>query len=279
MSRAPYGHDQRVYGTPWLTRALIALLVAVFAGQLLWDHSAEAELETQIERVLELAAQRPDARIDASVLDRMPPAARLHFSNLVRSPTAEPGPHDAELEAATAGLVEAADALSVRILGYRPGEPSVLSAITSAFAHGSLIHLVANLLFLWAAGPVIECFWDRGLYLFGYVLFGAAALAAHQLAQPDSVVPLVGASGAISGLLGAFVVGFPRTRVQLPFVEVPALAVVLVWGSFQVVMMGLGLDQGVAHEAHLGGLAAGISMAIVVRRAGRQIGDAGAGPG
>lgn len=277
---APYGHDQPVYGTPWATRGLVCLLALVFAGQWLWDggdRGAQAELSAAIDRVVELRSAHPEARVDRSLLGRAPVSARRSLGAIGRADGQAVGAHDVELETAVESMIEASSRLSVRLMGYRSGEPSLLSAITAGFVHAGPWHLLSNVLFLLAVGPVIECFWDRPAYLIGYALFGLAATGAHHLANPDSLVPLVGASGAISGLLGAFVVGFPRTRVRLPGIDVPAVAVALLWAGMQLAFALAGFEQGVAHEAHLGGLCAGVVAALGMRLSGRQIGDAGDG--
>ncbi len=88
--------------------------------------------------------------------------------------------------------------------------PAGHSGTCGPFVHANLWHLLGNMVFLWLAGAVIECFWDRGPFVGLYFVAGAAAVLAQHLADPDSMVPLVGASGAIAGRLGASLIGMHR---------------------------------------------------------------------
>ncbi len=156
-----------------------------------------------------------------------------------------------------------------------------LSPISSMFLHGSWAHLLGNGLFLWVFGNNVEDVMGRGRFLLFYLLCGLAAAAVHVLVQPASAVPTVGASGAISGAMGAYLVLFPRVRVRMLFVFVvfwrvlpmPAWAVLLWWFALQVL---LGLPDlaavasargGVAVWAHVGGFIAGAALVRLFQRA------------
>lgn len=149
-----------------------------------------------------------------------------------------------------------------------------LSPLTSMFLHGSWAHLLGNALFLWVFGNNVEDVMGRGRFLLFYLLCGLAAGAVHVVMHPGSVVPTVGASGAISGAMGAYLVLFPRVRVRMLFIFIivfriiplPAWAVLLWWFVLQLL---LGLPDllatssqtgGVAVWAHLGGFAAGVIL-------------------
>lgn len=150
-----------------------------------------------------------------------------------------------------------------------------LTPLTSMFLHGGWGHLLGNCLFLWIFGNNVEDSMGRMRYLAFYLLCGLAAAGAHVLAGPASPVPTVGASGAISGVLGAYLVLYPRVhvRVLIPIiifftvVRVPAFVVLLLWFAFQVLA---GLPQlssvdadvsgGVAVWAHVGGFLAGVLL-------------------
>jgi membrane associated rhomboid family serine protease len=149
-----------------------------------------------------------------------------------------------------------------------------LTPITSMFLHGSWGHLFGNALFLWVFGNNVEDSMGRLRFLMFYTLCGLAAAAAQVLVNTASPVPMVGASGAISGVLGGYLVLYPRVHVKVLFVfifirifHIPALFVLLFWIGYQVV---LGLPQlmsvdpevssGVAFWAHIGGFAAGVAL-------------------
>jgi membrane associated rhomboid family serine protease len=147
--------------------------------------------------------------------------------------------------------------------------------ITSMFLHGGWGHLLGNLLFFWVFGNNIEDSMGRIRFLVFYLLCGVIAAGTHVMLEPASPVPTVGASGAISGVLGAYLVLYPRVRVRMLFwfllfirvIPVPAWAVLLWWFLWQVVA---GLPQlmtvnrevsgGVAVWAHIGGFVAGVVL-------------------
>ena len=141
-----------------------------------------------------------------------------------------------------------------------------LTLITSMFMHGGLFHLGGNMLYLWIFGNNIE---DR-LGHIGFVLFylagGIAAAFTHILMQPESTVPMVGASGAISAVLGAYMLIFPRARVVvliwflvfIRFIRVPAFIVLGIWFVMQISGILQSPEAGIAWYAHIGGFAAGI---------------------
>lgn len=148
--------------------------------------------------------------------------------------------------------------------------------VISIFLHGGWSHLLGNALFLWVFGNNIEDVMGRGRFLLFFLICGVAAAAAHVIVQPGSPVPTVGASGAVSGVMGAYLVLFPRVRVRMLFVFVvffrvialPAWAVLIWWFGLQLVMglpslSGAGeLTGGVAVWAHVGGFLTG---ALLIR--------------
>src|SRR3989442_2187649 len=150
--------------------------------------------------------------------------------------------------------------------------PKYFTVITSMFTHGGWFHLIGNMLFLWVFGNNIEDATGHGKFLIFYLLCGIAAAAAQTFVSPHSVVPMVGASGAISGVLGAYLLLYPQVRVHtliiLPIyitsVAMPAWVMLGYWILLQV-LSGLGsLSEiekgGVAFFAHVGGFIAGIVL-------------------
>jgi membrane associated rhomboid family serine protease len=160
--------------------------------------------------------------------------------------------------------------------------PSWATVFTSMFMHGGFWHLAGNLLFLWVFGNNIEDAMGHGRFLVFYLLCGIAAVAAQVLPNPASEVPMVGASGAISGVLGAYLLLFPRARVllgvPLGFVLVqigrfPAMWVLAVWFLMQLGMATLAAsrassegDGGIAFGAHIGGFIAGLALVAFFKR-------------
>ena len=166
---------------------------------------------------------------------------------------------------------------SVALGGLVPTELNPITSagvthlFTSMFMHGGLAHLLGNLWFLWIFGDNVEDEIGRVSFLFFYLLSGVAAAAAHVFFHAKSGVPMVGASGAISGVMGAYLVLHPSALVRFfvgfRSIRVPAWGYLVLW----TVLQGVGLSQasrtaglGIAYWAHLGGFAAGILLAILV---------------
>jgi membrane associated rhomboid family serine protease len=140
-----------------------------------------------------------------------------------------------------------------------------LTPITSMFLHGGLVHLVCNLVYLWVFGAEIELWLGGRLFCAFYFACGLAAAAFQIAGDPHSYVATIGASGAVSGLLGVYVASYPhrRLRIRWPSVPIPAIVFLLVWIVIQVLS---GIDYQSAEEggaawwAHTGGFVAGIAL-------------------
>jgi membrane associated rhomboid family serine protease len=151
---------------------------------------------------------------------------------------------------------------------------------TSMFLHGGWLHLIGNMLYLWIFGDNIEDRMGHGRYLIFYLLCGYAAALAHAVFNPSSSLPAIGASGAVAGVLGAYLVLFPHARVMtliplgffITMRELPALLVLGLWFVMQlftgVASIGVATAQtgGVAWFAHIGGFVAGLVLVFVFRR-------------
>jgi membrane associated rhomboid family serine protease len=149
--------------------------------------------------------------------------------------------------------------------------PSLSTPFTSMFMHGGLAHLANNMWFLHVFGDNVEDVLGPARYFLFYVLTGVASAVAHALIDPGSQVPLVGASGAISGVLGAYILMFPRARVitfAFFLFEVPAFFFILFWFVIQVFSgfgaLGSTQQTGVAFFAHIGGFVAGVLFVLAV---------------
>jgi membrane associated rhomboid family serine protease len=159
-------------------------------------------------------------------------------------------------------------------------EPAVyLTFISSMFLHGGWMHLLGNMVFLHVFGDNVEDRFGHARYLLFYLLAGAAAAASQIFINPDSVVPMVGASGAIAGILGAYVIMYPRARVLtlipifffIQFIELPAFIFLGLWFLMQlssgVLSLNIGGDAGgVAWWAHIGGFAAGALLLPLLKK-------------
>ena len=154
---------------------------------------------------------------------------------------------------------------------HEPG--AVTRLITSLFMHGGWMHLIGNMWFLWIFGDNVEDACGPLRFLAFYLLCGVAATLAHAWPAPDSTMPLVGASGAISGVLGAYLLKHPRANVRtlIPLgfftriVDLPAWVFLLIWMGMQLVFQaasGARGGGGVAYLAHIGGFVAGMGLIV-----------------
>lgn len=173
----------------------------------------------------------------------------------------------------------------IRTWGVTPASFEWTGVLTSMFLHGGWLHLGSNMLFLWIFGDNVEDRMGHGRYLLFYGLCGTVAALAQVAAAPDSPVPMVGASGAIAGVLGAYLVMFPHARVLtlvplfifVTFIEIPAAILLGLWFALQL-LSGLGSLMtpsaadvgGVAFWAHAGGFVAGILLVFVFQRPERR---------
>ena len=155
---------------------------------------------------------------------------------------------------------------------HEPGSTTHL--ITSIFMHGGFLHLLGNMWFLWIFGDNVESATGHVRFLAFYLLCGVAATLAHTWTDPLSHMPLVGASGAISGVLGAYLVKHPTARVRtlIPLglftqiTDVPAFVFLLFWIVMQVLSQAAASGHqggGVAYLAHIGGFVAGVALIFV----------------
>ena len=155
--------------------------------------------------------------------------------------------------------------------GYKPALPSMTTLFASMFLHGGWMHLIGNMLFLWIFGDNVENHLGRVKYFFSYIATGIFATLFYSLFQTNSEVPLIGASGAISGILAFYYMWFPRNRVKVimvlfVFIQIIYLPARWVLGFYLIAdnllpfLLNANSSGGVAHGAHIGGFVAGLMM-------------------
>ena len=154
--------------------------------------------------------------------------------------------------------------------------PTWATVFSSMFIHGGLLHLAGNLMFLWVFGSNIEARLGHVKYLLFYLGAGVAATLTHWLTEPASVTPLVGASGAIAGVMGAYLMLYPRNRINsliifffITVIRVSALLLLGFWFLLQLVQglfsLGLSTQVSVAFWAHVGGFVAGVVIIAIYK--------------
>jgi membrane associated rhomboid family serine protease len=242
----PLGDEPNPRGVPFVTYAIIAANVAVYAFVTLPLSSTAASLND------------PALREYLQVISRMIPEG-VSMREVLSS-------------------ISAYD-LFTFTWGYRPANPHYLALVTAMFLHGGFMHLFGNMLFLWIYGDNVEHRLGSPAFLFWYLVTGVAATLFHGLFDSSSALPVVGASGAISGVLGFYFVWFPHNRIRLWIFLFPLLANVVLVPARIVLGIYLFLDNvvpyvvsrgveggGVAYGAHIGGFLAGLIVAFVANR-------------
>jgi len=152
------------------------------------------------------------------------------------------------------------------------------SFLTSIFLHGGFMHIASNMLYLWIFGNNVEDSIGRLRFLLFYLFCGFAATGAQVFVQPNVQVPTIGASGAIAGVLGAYILMFPRARIDtvlllwrfIRIVQLPAIVVLGLWFVLQLLSgllsFGLAATGGIAYFAHIGGFVVGMALGPLLRR-------------
>ncbi|HKM55523.1 MAG TPA: rhomboid family intramembrane serine protease [Isosphaeraceae bacterium] len=244
----PLGDLQRTRITPVITYALIAINVVVY---LLQFQSGD--------RITMAFACTPwevthNQDIDAPIL-KPPAVVRIHDP---RDPT---GRRIIEVEGKPA------------VIPHQPTPiPVWMTLLTAMFLHGSPMHLIGNMLYLWIVGDNVEEVLGSLRYIIVYLACGLVGSLAQIAANPDSMIPTLGASGAIAGIMGAYVIWFPHNQIRvLLFRFITVLPAVVVIGGWIILQVWLGAGSfhkmgesgGVAYLAHVGGAAAGILVAFL----------------
>ncbi|MEA2030827.1 MAG: rhomboid family intramembrane serine protease [candidate division Zixibacteria bacterium] len=171
----------------------------------------------------------------------------------------------------------------VHSIELTPGLPSSVfyTVFSSMFMHGGWLHLIGNMLFLWIYGNNVEDYFGRVKFIIFYLVSGLAAIGLYTLFGPNSQVPLVGASGAIAGLMGAYIVLHPRAKITclvvfffIQFITLQAKVVLWFWFGYQLLMSlaGSSTGGGVAYLAHVGGFLFGLGLLKFLTRGGRRSG-------
>jgi len=297
----PIGHEEsEVRRWPWVSFAIMALcLLALLAtngdaNDPKWQEGAST-LEDATAYWRDHAYLDASPEVETEVGYDVSPNQRTQYLALMRDQAQAWAPDDPdELAAEQAELDELTDAALAgggavpadhpyRKWGFTPADPGLVTLVTHVFMHAGWIHLLSNLFLFFLAGPALEDRWGRPLFGAFFVAAGVASGLFFALMTRDGSLPLVGASGAISGVLGAFLVRFLRTEInfayfffigfrviQGPF-QTPAWAMLPLWFANELfsawLVDAVGVSSGVAYWAHVGGFLFGVGAALAVRGA------------
>jgi membrane associated rhomboid family serine protease len=292
----PLRHEN-MQGRRWpvITIGLIALNVVIFLGTH-WSMDQQAPELTKVKvHVLLLAAMHPELKVPekaqrfVSTIQTKSPSMWKQLQNPNRE-LQDAWDARIRLEEDPEALQQEMDSLSSRyaeldstsVLGkyaFVPAHPTALSYLTANFLHGGWLHLIGNMWFLWLAGGILEDTWGRMIYPAFYLIAGVLALQVHALVNAGSLTATIGASGAVAGLMGAFLARFPTTRIEMGWLlmfrfyrfKAAAYWLLPLWLLMEIFYGSLlGQFSSVAHWAHIGGFAFGGLIAMGVRASGLE---------
>lgn len=282
----PVAHEQqKVQRLPWVTFALIAINVIVYLITNPGRDDNQREVNQKYDQLFRYYVEHPYLEFPESTKQFLT-QSEVEKIEAMKESAEQPQDLDT-LEEEQSKLDEIADDVITLIsqdpfrkYGFVPTDPHFTNAFTCMFMHSGFLHLFGNMLFLFLAGCAIEDAWGRPLYLVFYLASGLLATGAHQVIYPHSASPLVGASGAIAGLMGAFLVRLARTRIRffyliwLLFLGIrtgsfyaPAYVVLPLWlvQQFLIASLDDGSGGGVAVWAHIGGFIFGAAVAVIIK--------------
>ena len=279
---------------PLVTFSLIAINTAVFLGTIQSLNDQQKQLSELKLHIVVLAASHPELNLTPEAEELVHQVRDLYPKSWQELERPNRAPVDSwdrslrvdedtaslqsQMDSLTAQLAQAKSTSITERYAFIPAHPRALSYLTANFLHGGWLHLIGNMWFLWLAGFVLEDFWGRSLYTAFYLAAGSAALVVDRWFNAHSLVPTLGASGAVAALMGAFLVRFPKMRIEmlwLAFVrfrfKAPAYYLLPAWLLTEVFYGSLfGHASGVAHWAHVGGFLFGAIGALALRYSGLE---------
>jgi membrane associated rhomboid family serine protease len=279
MLLIPYGHeDQVVRRRPWITYFLIALNILIFLP--LSSSPNEAEINRAAQDTIRYYRQHPYLQPSENLLkfleetDRKQIEEALQKQDMSVLTNQQIAEEQAVLDKKVQNVWKLIEESPDYQYGHRPVAPHWWTFFTSMFLHGNWEHLIGNMLFLYIAGCTIEDLWGKPLYLTFYLSGGILAAWTHDLKFPGSTVPLIGASGAIAAVMGAFLVRLYNTRIKFfyligiwirgtflapAWIALPLWLLIQFWSA-----ASLGESAGVAFWAHIGGFVFGAIFGIAM---------------
>jgi membrane associated rhomboid family serine protease len=295
----PLRHEN-MQGRRWpvISIALIAINFVAFLGTH-WQIEAQApkQSETRV-HILLLAAMHPELSMNPEIQEYVANFRAKNPAVWEKVTSQSRQPEDAweakmRLTEDASALQKEMDSLEQRFddlehdsilarYAFVPAHPQPIAYLTANFLHGGWIHIIGNMWFLWLAGAVLEDTWGRIIYPVFYLLSGAMALEFHSWANPGSLAATLGASGAVAALMGAFLVRFPKTKIEMIWLfgfgfrsyrfKARAYWLLPLWLFMEVFSGAIfgGSSGGVAHWAHVGGFVFGAIGAVGLSYSGLE---------
>ncbi|HTW24095.1 MAG TPA: rhomboid family intramembrane serine protease [Candidatus Baltobacteraceae bacterium] len=294
----PLAHENlRGRRLPWVTIAIIAVNFVVFLATYgVMQREAQASGEAQLHIIL-VSARYPDTHMTPDATEVVDAFKRQHaqvFEQLAQPHRRPVDSWDAQFlmaqfapDGADYVMSHLCDDLEKSRQGsilwnyaFHPFHPFLKTYITASFLHGGWLHIIFNMWFLWLVGVALEDTWGRVVYPIFYLVCGALGFAIHAMVFPGSLVPVVGASAAIAGLMGGFLARFPKSNIRLAWIlfikpvkfSVPAYIILPAWLLIEVfwgaIFAATNSEGGVAHWAHVGGFVFGALGALLLKHTG-----------
>ena len=291
----PVGHENMtVRRWPVVTAALILINLLAFIVTNGTLEKEVFEMEILKLRIVELAAIHPDIHVPPEIQPVITDFREKHprewekissqeftLADLL-SPemfrTEEYASPQAKMNALAEEFARIMNSYMAYQYAFVPVNPNPAAYLTANFLHGGWLHLIGNMWFLWLAGFVLEDVWGRVTYLVFYIIAGAAALQFYAWTNAGSLTPTLGASGAVAALMGAFLIRFPKIKIEMRWFyflfrsyrfKASAYWLLSLWLLTEILYGFLfGTETGVAHWAHVGGFIFGAVAALIIRHSG-----------
>lgn len=280
MILLPIGRDEStIQRHAWISYSIIALNIIAFFAVNTISGPNRAEARQAMIAALTFLQEHPYLEVPES-LTRVVPADLIRElkSERVEIPSASVREQEqAQFDELAATAVSAYHQLPSFRFGFVPAEERPVTIVTSMFLHGGLLHLLGNMLFFYLSGPFVEDVFGRPVFAALYLTGGVAATFTYWVQHPSSWTPLIGASGAIAAIMGAYLVRFAKSKIEFLFIPlwfrptyhmrffVPAFVVLPLWFVQQGIEMQSEASSGVAFSAHVGGFLFGAAAAGIIR--------------
>lgn len=277
----PIGRDEStIQRHAWVSYSIIAMNVLMFLASLVMFSATKNETERVVTTALTYISEHPYLTIPAPLAQIIPRDMQLRLKSGQAQVPARfvMRQEQEELDSLGDAAVAAFRKLPIIRFGYIPAENQLSRVLTSMFFHGGLMHLLGNMLFFFLSGPFVEDVFGRPLFTALYFSGGFAATLTYWAQHPTSTLPLVGASGAIAAVMGAYLVRFAKSKVEFIFIPLwfrptvnfrfflPAFVVLPLWFVQQYFEMQFAeAGSGVAFSAHVGGFIFGAAFALIVK--------------
>lgn len=280
----PLSHERTIVKRlPVITLFIIAVNVLLYGFTVYYGHPTTETLDEAVYSLAEYYYERPYLQASEKVIEKLGPVFVEQLKVKQEEATEKPEEYllnrqQGKLDDKIADFEAAFVNEFYRKYGYIPSNGNLYTLFSSMFLHGGFLHLFFNMIFLYLSGYILEDYWGRILYPSFYLIGGIAATMAHAYMFPESNVPLVGASGAIAALMGAFLVRCFKTRIYFFYFVLivikikagrflaPAYIMLPLWLLQQVVYALMTSESGgVAFWAHIGGFVFGVFFAILVK--------------